>query len=108
MAALVMESLTVIALWSIMLRVHQVVERLSYGSDQVCVLAISRTKLIEKARNNAPAYEKRSEHREHELTKADLEMATRLDPFRVYPYRYRTGVLMDSRKEKKGSKEVMT
>ena len=47
------------------------------------------TKLIQKAQNNASAYEKRSEYCERELTKADLEMVTRLDPLRVYPYRYR-------------------
>lgn len=47
------------------------------------------TKLIEKAQNNASAYEKRSEYCDRELTKADLEMVTQLDPLRVYPYRYR-------------------
>lgn len=52
------------------------------------------TRLIEKARNNASAYEKRSEYCERELTKADLEMVTRLDPLRVYPYRYRAAGLI--------------
>ncbi|RRT84303.1 hypothetical protein GW17_00022676 [Ensete ventricosum] len=47
------------------------------------------TKLIEKARNNASAYEKRSEYCEREHTKEDLQMVTKLDPLRVYPYRYR-------------------
>ena len=47
------------------------------------------TKLIEKARNNASAYEKRSEYCDRELTKTDLQMVTKLDPLRVYPYRYR-------------------
>ena len=47
------------------------------------------TKLIEKARNNASAYEKRSEYGDRDLTKADLDMVTQLDPLRVYPYRYR-------------------
>lgn len=47
------------------------------------------TKLIEKAGNNASAYEKRSEYCERELTKADLDTVTCLDPLRVYPYRYR-------------------
>lgn len=52
------------------------------------------TKLIKKARNNASAYEKRSEYCDRELTKADLEMVTRLDPLRVYPYRYRAAGLI--------------
>jgi len=47
------------------------------------------TRLIEKAQNNASAYEKRSEYCDRELAKSDLEMVTRLDPLRVYPYRYR-------------------
>jgi hypothetical protein len=47
------------------------------------------TKLIEKARSNASAYEKRSEYCDRDLTKADLQMVTKLDPLRVYPYRYR-------------------
>ena len=47
------------------------------------------TKLIEKARNNASAYEKRSEYGDRDSTKADLDMVTQLDPLRVYPYRYR-------------------
>lgn len=47
------------------------------------------TKLIEKAQNNASAYEKRSEYCDRELTKADLEKVTQLDPLRLYPYRYR-------------------
>ncbi|CAH2049638.1 unnamed protein product [Thlaspi arvense] len=64
------------------------------------------TKLIEKAQNNASAYEKRSEYCERELTKADLEMVTRLDPLRVYPYRYRAAVLMDNHKEKEAIAEL--
>jgi len=47
------------------------------------------TELIKKAKNNASAYEKRSEYCDREQAKADLEMVTRLDPLRVYPYRYR-------------------
>ncbi|XP_043691466.1 ETO1-like protein 1 [Telopea speciosissima] len=64
------------------------------------------TKLIEKAHNKASAYEKRSEYCERELTKADLEMVTQLDPLRVYPYRYRAAVLMDSHKEKEAIAEL--
>jgi len=47
------------------------------------------TELIKKAKNNASAYEKRSEYCDREQAKADLEMVTRLDPLRAYPYRYR-------------------
>ena len=47
------------------------------------------TKLIEKAKNNASAYEKRSEYCEREQTMTDLQTVTQLDPLRVYPYRYR-------------------
>lgn len=47
------------------------------------------TQLIEKARNNASAYEKRSEYCERDMTMADLSMVTQLDPLRTYPYRYR-------------------
>ncbi|TQD69300.1 hypothetical protein C1H46_045167 [Malus baccata] len=64
------------------------------------------TKLIEKARNNASAYEKRSEYCDRELTKTDLEMVTHLDPLRVYPYRYRAAVLMDSHKEAEAIAEL--
>lgn len=52
------------------------------------------TKLIKKARNIASAYEKRSEYCDRELTRADLEMVTQLDPLRVYPYRYRAAGLI--------------
>ncbi|KAL1547197.1 ETO1-like protein 1 [Salvia divinorum] len=64
------------------------------------------TKLIEKAMNCASAYEKRSEYCERDLTKADLETVTRLDPLRVYPYRYRAAVLMDSHKDKEAIAEL--
>lgn len=47
------------------------------------------TRLIEKARNNASAYEKRSEYSDRDMTMADLSMVTQLDPLRTYPYRYR-------------------
>lgn len=46
------------------------------------------TELIKKGKNNAFAYEKRSEYCDHEQAKADIEMLTRLDPLRIYPYRY--------------------
>ncbi|XP_055962078.1 ETO1-like protein 1 [Mercurialis annua] len=63
-------------------------------------------KLVENARNNASAYEKRSEYCDRELTKADLEMVTKLDPLHVYPYRFRAAVLMDGHKEKEAIAEL--
>ncbi|KAK4745925.1 hypothetical protein SAY87_012237 [Trapa incisa] len=47
------------------------------------------SKLIEKAQNNASAYEKRSEYCDRDMAKSDLNIATQLDPLRTYPYRYR-------------------
>ncbi|KAG2312096.1 hypothetical protein Bca52824_023653 [Brassica carinata] len=64
------------------------------------------TRQIVKAQNNAPAYEKRSEYCDRELAKSDLEMVTRLNLLRVYPYRYRAAVLMDSRKEREAIMEL--
>ncbi|KAF3448923.1 hypothetical protein FNV43_RR09641 [Rhamnella rubrinervis] len=64
------------------------------------------TKLIEKARNNASAYEKRSEYCDRDMAKSDLSMASRLDPLRTYPYRYRAAVLMDDHKEKEAIAEL--
>lgn len=64
------------------------------------------TKLIEKARYNASAYEKRSEYCDREMAKSDLSMATRLDPLRTYPYRYRAAVLMDDHKEAEAITEL--
>lgn len=64
------------------------------------------TQLIEKARNNASAYEKRSEYCERDMTMADLSMVTQLDPLRTYPYRYRAAVLMDGHKEREAILEL--
>ncbi|XP_024388746.1 ethylene-overproduction protein 1 [Physcomitrium patens] len=64
------------------------------------------TRLIEKARNNASAYEKRSEYCERDMTMADLSMVTQLDPLRTYPYRYRAAVLMDGHKEREAIMEL--
>ncbi|CAM6033069.1 unnamed protein product [Sphagnum compactum] len=64
------------------------------------------TRLIEKARNNASAYEKRSEYCEREMTMVDLSMVTQLDPLRTYPYRYRAAVLMDAHKEREAIMEL--
>ncbi|GAV87922.1 LOW QUALITY PROTEIN: BTB domain-containing protein/TPR_11 domain-containing protein, partial [Cephalotus follicularis] len=80
-------------------RAHQGLARVHFLKNDKAAAYEEMTKLIEKARNNASAYEKRSEYCDRELTKADLEMVTQLDPLRVYPYRYRAAVLMDSHKE---------
>lgn len=58
---------------------------------EACLRRVEMTKLIEKARNSSSAYEKekRSEYGERDGAKSDLNMATRLDPTRTYPYRYR-------------------
>ncbi|PKI39829.1 hypothetical protein CRG98_039776 [Punica granatum] len=70
-------------------RAHQGLARVHYLWNEKAAAYEEMTKLIEKAWNNASAYKKRSEYCERELTKADLEMVTKLDPLRVYPYRYR-------------------
>jgi len=70
-------------------RAHQGLARVHFLRNDKSAALKEMTNLIERARNNASAYEKRSEYGDRELTKADLEMVTRLDPLRVYPYRYR-------------------
>lgn len=70
-------------------RAHQGLARVHFLRNDRNKAYEEMTKLIEKARNNASAYEKRSEYCERDLTKADLHMVTKLDPLRVYPYRYR-------------------
>ncbi|KAJ6337052.1 hypothetical protein OIU76_006841 [Salix suchowensis] len=87
-------------------RAHQGLARVHLLRNDKAAAFEEMTKLIEKARNNASAYEKRSEYCDRELTKADLEMVTQLDPLRVYPYRYRAAVLMDSQKEKEAIAEL--
>ncbi|KAK2998969.1 hypothetical protein RJ639_024642 [Escallonia herrerae] len=87
-------------------RAHQGLARVHFLRNDKTAAYEEMTRLIEKARNSASAYEKRSEYCERELTKADLEMVTRLDPLRVYPYRYRAAVLMDNHKEKEAIAEL--
>ncbi|KAM1278864.1 hypothetical protein ACFX13_031817 [Malus domestica] len=87
-------------------RAHQGLARVHFLRDDKSAAYEEMTKLIEKARNNASAYEKRSEYCDRELTKTDLEMVTYLDPLRVYPYRYRAAVLMDSHKEAEAIAEL--
>ena len=70
-------------------RAHQGLARVYYLKNQKKAAYDEMTMLIEKAKNNASAYEKRSEYCERDMAKNDLNMATELDPLRTYPYRYR-------------------
>ncbi|KAK7345867.1 hypothetical protein VNO77_16480 [Canavalia gladiata] len=87
-------------------RAHQGLARVHFLKNDKAAAYKEMTNLIEKAKNNASAYEKRSEYGDQELTKADLKTVTRLDPLRVYPYRYRAAVLMDSGKEEEAIAEL--
>lgn len=87
-------------------RAHQGLARVHFLRNDKVAAYDEMTKLIEKAKNNASAYEKRSEYSDRDRTKADLEMVTRLDPLRVYPYRYRAAVLMDNHKENEAIAEL--
>ena len=75
-------------------RAHQGLARVYHLKSQRKDAYNEMTKLIEKAQNNASAFEKRSEYCDREVAQRDLVMATQLDPLRTYPYRYRAaGVL---------------
>ncbi|KAH9614990.1 hypothetical protein KSS87_008417 [Heliosperma pusillum] len=87
-------------------RAHQGLARVHFLRNNKISAFDEMTQLIEKAQSNASAYEKRSEYCDRDLTKSDLEMVTKLDPLRVYPYRYRAAVLMDSHKEKEAIAEL--
>ncbi|KAJ4760445.1 ETO1-like protein 1 [Rhynchospora pubera] len=87
-------------------RAHQGLARVHFLKNKRVAAFEEMTQLIETAKSNASAYEKRSEYCDREQTMKDLEMVTRLDPLRVYPYRYRAAVLMDSRKEKEAIAEL--
>ncbi|TQD94280.1 hypothetical protein C1H46_020094 [Malus baccata] len=87
-------------------RAHQGLARVYHLKNQRKAAYDEMTKLIEKARNNASAYEKRSEYCERDMAKSDLSMATQLDPLRTYPYRYRAAVLMDDHKEGEAIEEL--
>ncbi|XP_028764472.1 ethylene-overproduction protein 1 isoform X1 [Neltuma alba] len=87
-------------------RAHQGLARVYYLKNQRKAAYDEMTKLIEKARNNASAYEKRSEYCDRDMAKSDLSMATQLDPLRTYPYRYRAAVLMDDHKEAEAIEEL--
>ncbi|CAA6669300.1 unnamed protein product [Spirodela intermedia] len=87
-------------------RAHQGLARVYYLKNQRKAAYDEMTKLIEKARNNASAYEKRSEYCDRDMAKSDLCRATELDPLRTYPYRYRAAVLMDDHREKEAIAEL--
>ncbi|XP_057509766.1 ethylene-overproduction protein 1-like [Actinidia eriantha] len=87
-------------------RAHQGLARVYYLQNQREAAYDEMTKLIEKARNNASAYEKRSEYCDRDMANGDLYMATQLDPLRTYPYRYRAAVLMDDQRENEAVKEL--
>ncbi|XP_065853164.1 ethylene-overproduction protein 1 [Euphorbia lathyris] len=87
-------------------RAHQGLARVYHLKNQRKAAYDEMTKLIEKARNNASAHEKRSEYCDRDMAKADLCMATQLDPLRTYPYRYRAAVLMDDHKEAEAISEL--
>ncbi|XP_052211240.1 ethylene-overproduction protein 1-like [Diospyros lotus] len=87
-------------------RAHQGLARVYHLKNQRKDAYDEMTKLIEKAQNKASAYEKRSEYCDRNLANEDLSMATRLDPLRTYPYRYRAAVLMDDQKENEAAEEL--
>ncbi|XP_057983215.1 ethylene-overproduction protein 1 [Malania oleifera] len=87
-------------------RAHQGLARVYHLKNQRKAAYDEMTKLLEKARNNASAYEKRSEYCDRDMAKSDLSMATQLDPLRTYPYRYRAAVLMDDHKEAEAIAEL--
>lgn len=70
-------------------RAHQGLARVYHLKNQRKAAYEEMTKLIEKAQYNASAYEKRSEYCDRDMAKNDLRIATKLDPLRTYPYRYR-------------------
>ncbi|CAN8287304.1 unnamed protein product [Cochlearia groenlandica] len=87
-------------------RAHQGLARVYHLKNQRKAAYHEMTKLIQKAQNNASAFEKRSEYCDREMAKSDLSMATQLDPLRTYPYRYRAAVLMDDHKETEAIEEL--
>ncbi|KAJ9167512.1 hypothetical protein P3X46_022159 [Hevea brasiliensis] len=87
-------------------RAHQGLARVYHLKSQRKAAFDEMTKLIEKAHNNASAYEKRSEYCDRDMAKNDLNRATQLDPLRTYPYRYRAAVLMDDQKETEALEEL--
>ncbi|ESQ42523.1 hypothetical protein EUTSA_v10012604mg [Eutrema salsugineum] len=87
-------------------RAHQGLARVYFLKNQRKEACEEMTKLIEKAFSKAAAYEKRSEYCEREKAKEDLDMSSKLDPLRTYPYRYRAAVLMDDQRETEAVEEL--
>lgn len=87
-------------------RAHQGLARVHHLKNHRKAAYEEMTKLIEKARSNASAYEKRSEYCDRDLAQSDLSMTSELDPLRTYPYRYRAAVLMDDHKEAEAIAEL--
>ncbi|RDX81799.1 Ethylene-overproduction protein 1, partial [Mucuna pruriens] len=87
-------------------RAHQGLARVYHLKEQHKAAYDEMTKLMAKARNNASAYEKRSEYCDRDMAKSDLSLATQLDPLRTYPYRYRAAVLMDDHQEAEAIAEL--
>lgn len=61
-------------------RAHQGLARVYYLKNRKKAAYDEMTKLIEKAKNNASAYEKRSEYCDRDMARSDLNMASKLDP----------------------------
>ncbi|KAF5750794.1 hypothetical protein HS088_TW03G01134 [Tripterygium wilfordii] len=87
-------------------RAHQGLARVYLLKNQRKAAYEEMTKLIEKAWNNASAYEKRSEYCDGDMAKSDLNRVIQLDPMRTYPYKYRAAVLMDDHKESEAIAEL--
>ncbi|KAJ7543581.1 hypothetical protein O6H91_09G044200 [Diphasiastrum complanatum] len=87
-------------------RAHQGLARVHFLQGDRKSAYEEMTKLIEKACNNATAYEKRSEYCDRDTIMADLNMVTQIDPLRTYPYRYRAAVAMDNHKEEEAIAEL--
>ncbi|XP_024533927.1 ethylene-overproduction protein 1 [Selaginella moellendorffii] len=87
-------------------RAHQGLARVHFLQGDRKSAYDEMTKLIEKACNKASAYEKRSEYCERDIGISDLNMVTKIDPLRTYPYRYRAAVLMDNHREQEAIAEL--
>eukprot|EP00850_Spirogloea_muscicola_P003450 SM000014S00238 [mRNA] locus=s14:101975:104971:- [translate_table: standard] len=88
-------------------RAHQGLARVYALQGNKQAARAEMTRLIERSKSNAGAYEKRSEYCEsREAILADLAHVRCIDPIRTYPYRYRAAVLMDSRQEAEALAEL--
>lgn len=87
-------------------RAHQGLARVYHLKYDKKAAYDEMTMLISKAENSASAYEKRSEYSDRDTATSDLSTATRLDPLRTYPYRYRAAVMMDEQRETEAVEEL--